>query len=1639
MKKKIKYVSQLLCFVLFFSLVPMVDSSSAQDSIVSINFQDSISATPQGFLPDSGDTYGERNGYLYGWNEDHTDLTSEWDVISDQKLDTGIHFHQNGEWNISLPNGYYDVLVSVGDAVYESLNTINVEGLNYWENFNLEPGHFEQRTHTINVSDGKLSVDHGNLIDGQTSLNYIHISLNSDFIAPSTPQHLQSQNITDSTITIGWDESTDNTAVQGYAIYRDDVQIATVTSSVYAYVDSDLLPETTYKYEVSAFDFTGNISMKSDPIVVTTASTKSQGIGLKGEYYSGTDFSQLSFSRLDPAIDFDWGGGSPDGSLDKDSFSIRWTGMVLPEFSELYTFYTETHGGARLWVNDQLLVDQWNANGMTYQSGTVALIAGESYEIKMEYKEDLGSAQTRLLWSSASQGKEIIPESQLNPPFIPNAPAITSTNSTSTTITLSWQTVTDATGYDVEVDGTAIDNGVKATYTDTNLAPNSSHQYRVRAKTAEVTSAWSAPTELKTKIAAPQNVQASFSGSAITVTWDEVSGADSYEIEVDGTLIDNDLSTVYIHDHLMPNSTHAYRIRAKNIEGASDWTQLLTKTVMAEIPTNLRADVTSTSVTLSWDAVFEATGYEIEADGTIIANGNDTIFVHNGLMPNTLHKYRVRALKVSGPTEWSAYIAVTTYLEQGKGIGLTGKYFDSSDLTEQKNIRVDKMVDFDWKNNSPISDISGKDFSIQWTGQIEPRFSENYTISTEAHGGVRLWINGTLLIDDWNAHNQSQKSGNITLIAGKKYDTKMEYRETNGVARVKLYWESPSQIKEIVPQSRLYPIGVPQLISSSSTETSVTLQWEPVSFAKGYYVEVDGIIVENGLETSYTESNLMPGTLHTYRVRAKNSVVDGDWSASVSQATLLGKTPITNLEPTETAIAVSWEPVVGAESYDIEADGRIINNGNQTNFMDSDLLSGTVHHYRVRARTQVVTGDWSDIANMWTLPDIPKNLSAASTSDSILLNWDAVRGATGYEIEANQTIMSNGDSTTFLDSGLNPNTQHTYRARARNSSGVGKWTPVFAKATLPATPQNLRGSATDTDILVAWDLSAGATAYDLEIDGFVLDVAGNNTYLHAKLLPNSTHVYRVRAKNPDGASYWSERIQMTTLPSIPMDFSANATSTQITLSWDNVDGATGYDLDVDGAIIDIGNLTMYSHIGLEANSEHSYRVRAKNGTISGNWSGKITVITLPGIPLHLAAIAKSTEITLSWDTVIGASGYDVEADGKIIDNGMNSNYVDQGLIPNSQHTYRVRAKNAGGAGDWSEPVTAETKFGTPQNLTATSTDHSITLKWDTVEGASGYDVFVDGRIVDNNSSTSFEHSGLEPYSWHVYRVRAKSADVTGEWSEALTQATLLARPAHIKTNAENTQITVTWDEVSGATGYDVEVDGVVLDNGAEPMFIQKNLAANTTHLYRIRAKNDEVMSEWSEMVGQMTTSVIPMNLKATATTNSITLTWDAVQGAMSYDIEADGKLIGSIQETTYTQGQLRPNTIHVYRVRANSNGGSSPWSDKLNQRTTPEIKVNVGKDTTFNFLLVAPAKSGVTERKITVVYNPDELEVIDLSAVTPEVELAPGLIAGTFIKAEIFEPGRIVYILTKADKTAVNSIKFKAKTNDYSKITYMVE
>ncbi len=135
--------------------------------------------------------------------------------------------------------------------------------------------------------------------------------------------------------------------------------------------------------------------------------------GLTGTYFDNIDFTGASVTRVDGTVDFDWASGPPAAGIAADTFSVRWVGSVQVPTTGTYTFFTQSDDGVRLWVNGQQVVNNWTDHAFTENSGTIALVAGVRYELRMEFYENGGAAVAKLLWSGPTTPKAVVPSSAL--------------------------------------------------------------------------------------------------------------------------------------------------------------------------------------------------------------------------------------------------------------------------------------------------------------------------------------------------------------------------------------------------------------------------------------------------------------------------------------------------------------------------------------------------------------------------------------------------------------------------------------------------------------------------------------------------------------------------------------------------------------------------------------------------------------------------------------------------------------------------------------------------------------------------------------------------------------------------------------------------------------------------------------------------------------------------------------------------------------------------------------------------------------------------------------------------------------------------------------------------------------------------
>ncbi|CAN0576032.1 unnamed protein product, partial [Ectocarpus sp. 12 AP-2014] len=145
--------------------------------------------------------------------------------------------------------------------------------------------------------------------------------------------------------------------------------------------------------------------------------------GLLGEYFNNRwTFGDPVVTRVDAKVDFSWSDTETITPTGQDYISVRWTGFAQPAFSERYVFTVEANDGARLWVGDQLMFDNFDEDLGRNDTGLMStftattgdeLVAGRLYAVTLEFRENYGAAEAHLLWSSGSQPSEVVPSNRL--------------------------------------------------------------------------------------------------------------------------------------------------------------------------------------------------------------------------------------------------------------------------------------------------------------------------------------------------------------------------------------------------------------------------------------------------------------------------------------------------------------------------------------------------------------------------------------------------------------------------------------------------------------------------------------------------------------------------------------------------------------------------------------------------------------------------------------------------------------------------------------------------------------------------------------------------------------------------------------------------------------------------------------------------------------------------------------------------------------------------------------------------------------------------------------------------------------------------------------------------------------------------
>jgi uncharacterized protein YccT (UPF0319 family) len=423
---------------------------------------------------------------------------------------------------------------------------------------------------------------------------------------------------------------------------------------------------------------------------------------------------------------------------------------------------------------------------------------------------------------------------------------------------------------------------------------------------------------------------------------------------------------------------------------------------------------------------------------------------------------------------------------------------------------------------------------------------------------------------------------------------------------------------------------------------------------------------------------------------------------------------------------------------------------------------------------------------------------------------------------------------------------------------------------LSATP--ISGS----QINLAWNRVAGASSYlaDELVHGRWKQIAnlssGSSSFRVGGLQSGMSYEFEVGAHNAS-SNAWSNSTAATTLsrPAAPSLSLTAVSGMEIDLSWNSASSATGYLVNEwnGKSWVRIANLgggaTYYAVTGLNANTTYYFDVAAYN-SIGTTLATSQSALTFPNSPTLAATAVSSSEVDLVWNLVSGANGYGVDewngAGWTQIAGvaGGSTAYAVTGLNAATTYYFEVGAYNASGT-SMSAQQSATTLAAAPDAPTITVTPVStseIDLSWSSASGATGYLVdewngssWVQIAAIDGNT-TFYAVTGLDANTTYFFEVGAYNAFGTSmsAWQSAMTLNGGPAAPIFTATPVSSSEIDLSWNSVSNATGYFVyEWNGTSWDPIADVdsrtnFYAVTGLNAGATYYFELASYNSAGMT-----------------------------------------------------------------------------------------------------------------------------------------------------------------------------------------------------
>ena len=687
----------------------------------------------------------------------------------------------------------------------------------------------------------------------------------------------------------------------------------------------------------------------------------------------------------------------------------------------------------------------------------------------------------------------------------PSAPSGLSVSNTIASLTLKWNAVKGATGYEIYRAGTdgkysKITTVTSTSYVDTSVKNNTQYSYKIKAYNTAGASAFSTAASLKKTQISVSNLKADATGSKVQLSWTGVvTGAEGYVIyrrTEGGSYVEIGRTSGNTYsDTISAGIKYYYAVAVYSGSRTEDKCPEVGVMYLAA-PSGLSVSNTIASLTLKWNAVKGATGYEIYRAGTDgkyskITTVTSTSYVDTSVKNNTQYSYKIKAYNTACASAFSTAASL-----------------------KKTQISVSNLK----------ADANGTKVQLSWTGGVTG--AEGYVIYRRTEGGSYTEIGRTA----GNAYSD-------TVSAGIKY-----------YYAVAVY--SGSRTEDKCPEVGAMYLAEPAVTGASNITSGVQVKWSQVTGATGYIVYRKGAgkgwariaDIKSGSTVSYIDKTAASGTTYAYTVRAYNGNTMGDWHSAkslmrISDTTVTGASNITS------GVQVKWSQVTGATGYIVYRKGagkgwaRIadIKSGSTVSYIDKTAASGTTYAYTVRAYNGNTMGDWHSAKSLMRISDTTVT-GASNITSGVQVKWSRVTGATGYIVYRKSgsgswgriADIKSGSTVSYTDTTAASGTTYTYTVRAYNGSTMGDWHSAKSVKRL-SDPKLTSASKVSGGINVRWTKVTGATGYIVYRKsgsgswGRIADIKSGSTvsYTDRTAKAGTTYTYTVRAYNGNTMGDWS--------------------------------------------------------------------------------------------------------------------------------------------------------------------------------------------------------------------------------------------------------------------------------------------------------------------------------------------------------------------------------------------------------------------------------------------------------------------------------------------------------------------------------------